>query len=43
MEGDHLIGYRASMLLLERLMISSDIFEVDVCATMDGEWVHMCA
>ena len=31
MERDCLIGYGSSMLLLERLMISSDIFEVDVC------------
>ena len=31
MERDCLISYGASMLLLERLMISSDIFEVDVC------------
>lgn len=28
---DCLIGYGASMLLLERLMISSDIFEIHVC------------
>ena len=26
-----MIGYGASMLLLERLMISSDQFEVDIC------------
>ncbi|KAG0230566.1 DNA-directed RNA polymerase III core subunit ret1 [Actinomortierella wolfii] len=31
MERDCLIGYGASMLLLERLMISSDIFEIYVC------------
>jgi DNA-directed RNA polymerase III subunit RPC2 len=31
MERDCLIGYGASMLLLERLMISSDQFEIDVC------------
>ncbi|CAO3588090.1 unnamed protein product [Absidia cylindrospora] len=31
MERDCLIGYGASMLLLERLMISSDSFEINVC------------
>lgn len=31
MERDCLIGYGASMLLLERLMISSDQFDVHIC------------
>ena len=31
MERDCLISYGSSMLLLERLMISSDQFEVEVC------------
>jgi DNA-directed RNA polymerase III subunit RPC2 len=31
MERDCLIGYGATQLLLERLMISSDIFEVNAC------------
>jgi len=31
MERDCLIGYGASMLLLERLMLSSDAFQVNVC------------
>ncbi len=31
MERDCLIGYGASAMLLERLMISSDIFTVFVC------------
>ena len=31
MERDCLIGYGASMLLMERLMISSDQFEIDLC------------
>ncbi|XP_001607116.2 DNA-directed RNA polymerase III subunit RPC2 [Nasonia vitripennis] len=31
MERDCLIGYGASMMLIERLMLSSDAFDVDVC------------
>jgi len=31
MERDCLIGYGATQLLLERLMISSDEFKVDAC------------
>ncbi|XP_014210449.1 DNA-directed RNA polymerase III subunit RPC2 [Copidosoma floridanum] len=31
MERDCLVGYGASMMLLERLMLSSDKFDVDVC------------
>ena len=31
MERDCLIGYGAAMLILERLMISSDQFEAQVC------------
>lgn len=31
MERDCLIGYGTSMLLQERLMLSSDVFEVDIC------------
>mmetsp|Transcript_6859 Transcript_6859/g.25298 ORF Transcript_6859/g.25298 Transcript_6859/m.25298 type:complete len:1170 (+) Transcript_6859:151-3660(+) len=33
MERDCLIGYGASMMIMERLMISSDQFEVQVCRT----------
>jgi DNA-directed RNA polymerase III subunit RPC2 len=33
MERDCLIGYGATQLLLERLMISSDRFEVNACQT----------
>ncbi|KAJ2478035.1 DNA-directed RNA polymerase III complex subunit Rpc2 [Coemansia sp. RSA 2131] len=46
MEKDCLIGYGASMLLLERLMISSDVFEVYVCQTCGyigyKGWCQMC-
>ncbi|ELT94631.1 hypothetical protein CAPTEDRAFT_178602 [Capitella teleta] len=46
MERDCLIGYGASMLLLERLMISSDAFEVDVCNQCGllgySGWCHYC-
>lgn len=46
MEKDCLIGYGASMLLLERLMISSDVFEVFVCETCGyigyKGWCQMC-
>ncbi|XP_061415849.1 DNA-directed RNA polymerase III subunit RPC2 [Lethenteron reissneri] len=46
MERDCLIGYGASMLLLERLMISSDSFQVDVCGTCGlmaySGWCHYC-
>ena len=46
MERDCLIGYGASMLLLERLMISSDAFEVNVCDKCGllgySGWCHYC-
>ncbi|XP_033638583.1 DNA-directed RNA polymerase III subunit RPC2-like isoform X2 [Asterias rubens] len=46
MERDCLIGYGASMLLLERLMISSDQFQVDVCGQCGllgySGWCHYC-
>ncbi|KAJ2509363.1 DNA-directed RNA polymerase III complex subunit Rpc2 [Coemansia sp. RSA 1939] len=46
MEKDCLIGYGASMLLLERLMISSDVFEVHVCEACGyigyKGWCQMC-
>ncbi|XP_012254672.2 DNA-directed RNA polymerase III subunit RPC2 [Athalia rosae] len=46
MERDCLIGYGASMMLIERLMISSDIFDVDVCNTCGllayRGWCHSC-
>lgn len=46
MERDCLIGHGASMLLLERLMLSSDACEVDVCRTCGllgySRWCHFC-
>jgi DNA-directed RNA polymerase III subunit RPC2 len=35
MERDCLIGYGASMLLLERLMLSSDVFDAEVCTSSE--------
>ncbi|XP_055374306.1 DNA-directed RNA polymerase III subunit RPC2 [Condylostylus longicornis] len=46
MERDCLISYGASMLIMERLMISSDAFDVDVCNTCGrlaySSWCHNC-
>lgn len=46
MERDCLIGYGASMMLIERLMISSDQFDVDVCNICGlmayRGWCHSC-
>ncbi|XP_034950653.1 DNA-directed RNA polymerase III subunit RPC2 [Chelonus insularis] len=46
MERDCLIGYGASMMLVERLMISSDAFDVDICNKCGlmayNGWCHSC-
>lgn len=46
MERDCLIGYGASMMLVERLMVSSDAFKVDVCNICGllaySGWCHSC-
>ncbi|KTG42367.1 hypothetical protein cypCar_00009847 [Cyprinus carpio] len=46
MKRDFLIGYGASMLLLKRLLISRDAFEVDVCGQCGllgySGWCHYC-
>jgi len=46
MERDCLIGYGASMLIIERLMISSDAFEIDICGQCGligySGWCHYC-
>ncbi|XP_066601224.1 DNA-directed RNA polymerase III subunit RPC2 [Prorops nasuta] len=46
MERDCLIGYGASMMLVERLMISSDAFDVDICNKCGlmaySGWCHSC-
>ena len=46
MERDCLIGYGASLLLLERLMISSDMAEIEVCGNCGllaySNWCHFC-
>ncbi|KAL1131980.1 hypothetical protein AAG570_011591, partial [Ranatra chinensis] len=47
MERDCLISYGASMMLIERLMISSDAFDVDICNLCGrlaySGWCHGCS
>ncbi|XP_035230876.1 DNA-directed RNA polymerase III subunit RPC2-like, partial [Stegodyphus dumicola] len=47
MERDCLIGHGTSMLLLERLMLSSDAFDVDICSKCGllgySGWCHFCS
>ncbi|OWR44164.1 DNA-directed RNA polymerase [Danaus plexippus plexippus] len=46
MERDCLIGYGASMLLMERLMLASDAFSADICSSCgrlaSRAWCHAC-
>ncbi|KAF7994414.1 hypothetical protein HCN44_003886 [Aphidius gifuensis] len=46
MERDCLIGYGASMMLIERLMLSSDAFKLDICNKCGlmaySGWCHGC-
>lgn len=46
MERDCLISYGASLLIMERLMLSSDAFNVDVCSLCGrlaySSWCHNC-
>ncbi|XP_028173888.1 DNA-directed RNA polymerase III subunit RPC2 [Ostrinia nubilalis] len=46
MERDCLIGYGASMLLMERLMLASDAFSADICGACgrlaSRAWCHAC-
>lgn len=46
MERDCVIAYGASQLLLERLMLSSDVFDVDICQKCglmgSHEWCTVC-
>lgn len=46
MERDCLIGYGAAMMILERLMLSSDAFGCDICSTCGliaySRWCHGC-